>query len=252
MSREGDFLSRWARRKADAREAESSEAEKTAAIPSDTAAHDAAAAGQDADDKDRPATEEEIAALPDPDKLEHGADFKPFLRPGIPEALRQRALRRLWRVNPAIGFLDGMNDYDLDYTDAATVVENLKTAYDAVKGYAFPEDEELPATGSAEAAGEAAPATADGLPPPETHESETHAEESPQAAELEPGSEDAGALSATGAAQQPADEAPESPEDEAKSGAATMAAVTDSRRQPSEPGQAAARRWARFSTSLER
>ena len=247
MSRDGDFLSRWARRKAEAREAESGEVEKTAAISPDAAAQDAAAAGRDADDKDRPATEEEIAALPDPDSLEHGADFKPFLRPGIPAALRQRALRRLWRVNPAIGFLDGMNEYDLDYTDAATVVENLKTAYDAVKGYAFPEEEEVPASGSAEAAGEAAPATADDVPL-----TETHAEESPQTAGLEPGDEDAGALAPTGAAQQPADEAPESPEDGAESGAATMAALTDSPSQPPEPGQAAARRWARFSTSVER
>jgi hypothetical protein len=79
-------------------------------------------------------SEEEIARLPDPDTLAADADFTQFLRVGVPEALKRRALRRLWRVNPVISAVDGLNDYDLDYTDAATVVAELRTLYRAGRG----------------------------------------------------------------------------------------------------------------------
>ena len=38
--------------------------------------------------------------------------------------------------------LDGLCDYDEDFTDAATVITGMKTAFDAVRGYAPPPDEE--------------------------------------------------------------------------------------------------------------
>ncbi len=38
--------------------------------------------------------------------------------------------------------LDGMNDYDEDYTDAAMVVEGLKTAYQVGKGMISPDEPE--------------------------------------------------------------------------------------------------------------
>mgnify|MGYP007000357031 len=49
--------------------------------------------------------------------------------------LRQMALRRLWRINPFFGFVDEMVEYGEDYTDAATVIEGMQTAYQAGKGY---------------------------------------------------------------------------------------------------------------------
>ena len=45
------------------------------------------------------------------------------------------ALRRLWRINPFFGFVDEMVEYGEDYTDAATVIEGMQTAYQAGKGY---------------------------------------------------------------------------------------------------------------------
>ena len=51
------------------------------------------------------------------------------MKEGVPTELRNRALRKLWRVNPVFGHLDGLNDYDGDFTDAATVVKGLKTLY---------------------------------------------------------------------------------------------------------------------------
>ncbi|WP_119166429.1 DUF3306 domain-containing protein [Algihabitans albus] len=135
------FLSRWARRKQAVREDEVREktAEPTLEHPQ-LSTEDAEIAQSPA--PDRPLTPEEVADLPDPDTLEPGSDFKAFLREGVPEELKRRALRRLWRSNPVFGFLDGLNDYDLDYTDAATVVANLQTVFKVGKGVVLPEEEE--------------------------------------------------------------------------------------------------------------
>ncbi len=77
----------------------------------------------------------EELGLPDPDTLTKGDDFAAFLRAAVPEALRRRALRRLWRSDPALACLDGLNDYDADYR----VVSDgtlMRTAYRAGQGYA--------------------------------------------------------------------------------------------------------------------
>lgn len=82
-------------------------------------------------------SDEELLAeldLPDPDTLGAEDDFKAFLAEGIPARLKTRALRRLWRVNPVLANLDGLLDYGEDFTDAATVVENMQTAYQVGKG----------------------------------------------------------------------------------------------------------------------
>jgi hypothetical protein len=67
--------------------------------------------------------------LPDPDTLDAGADFRVFLREGVPEELKIRALRRLWRVNPIISSVSPLVDYAEDYTDKATVVADLKSVF---------------------------------------------------------------------------------------------------------------------------
>lgn len=72
--------------------------------------------------------------LPDPDSLKLGDDIKGFMSKAVPEHLRRRALRKLWRTNPVLACLDGLNDYDGDFTDAATVVPGMKTAYQVGKG----------------------------------------------------------------------------------------------------------------------
>lgn len=53
--------------------------------------------------------------LPDIDSLTYGSDFTVFLREGVPEELKRLALRKLWRSDPVLANLDGLNDYDLDY-----------------------------------------------------------------------------------------------------------------------------------------
>ena len=74
--------------------------------------------------------------LPEPATLDVGSDFKAFMAENVPGDLRRQALRRLWRVNPIINSLDGLDDYYVtqDFTDAATVVPDLRTVYRVGKG----------------------------------------------------------------------------------------------------------------------
>lgn len=82
-------------------------------------------------------SDEEILSeleLPDPDSMVEGDDFSAFLKTAVPERLRIRALRRLWTTNPVLANLDGLLEYGEDFTDAATVLENLQTAYRVGEG----------------------------------------------------------------------------------------------------------------------
>ncbi len=120
----------WARRKA-AVQAEA-EAEAQAAINAAQAA-EAKALG----DAQAELTEAELLqslGLPDPDSLSKGDDFTAFMARAVPEHLRRRALRKLWVSNPVLANLDGLVDHGEDYTDAATVMPDMKTAYQVGKG----------------------------------------------------------------------------------------------------------------------
>ncbi len=97
----------------------------------------------------------DLTRLPAVESLEKDSDFSVFMHEKVPDALRRRALRRLWRVDPVFAHLDGMNDYDEDYTDAALVVEGLKTVYQVGKGM-LSEDPEAKATADAAAPDQAA------------------------------------------------------------------------------------------------
>ena len=74
--------------------------------------------------------------LPNPDKIKKEKGLDLFFKDGVPDRLRQIALRRVWKLNPIIRFADAeINDYHEDFTDAATVIEGMQTAYQVGKGY---------------------------------------------------------------------------------------------------------------------
>tara|TARA_B100000073_G_scaffold340978_1_gene341556 strand:- start:10 stop:768 length:759 start_codon:yes stop_codon:yes gene_type:complete len=74
--------------------------------------------------------------LPNPEKIKTEKSLDVFFKEGVPDRLRQIALRRVWRLNPIIRFADAeINDYHEDFTDAATVIEGMETAYKVGKGY---------------------------------------------------------------------------------------------------------------------
>lgn len=72
--------------------------------------------------------------LPDPDQMKQGDDFSVFMAKAVPDRIRRRALRTLWRSNPVLANVDQLVDYGEDFTDGAMVIENLQTAYQVGKG----------------------------------------------------------------------------------------------------------------------
>ena len=53
--------------------------------------------------------------LPDIDTLDKESDFTVFMQAGVPEEMKNLALRALWRSDPVLANLDGLNDYDEDF-----------------------------------------------------------------------------------------------------------------------------------------
>jgi hypothetical protein len=147
MSKDGDskssdltggdsgFLTRWSMRKTHIAHGLEvpEEADDDAALTADDADHQAADSDEDAALSDAELLEK--YELPDPAEIEEEAGLDKFFDGKTPERLRQMALRRLWRINPFFGFVDEMVEYGEDYTDAATVIEGMQTAYQAGKGY---------------------------------------------------------------------------------------------------------------------
>ncbi len=48
----------------------------------------------------------------DIDSLTRDSDFTVFLRKGVPEFVQQRAMRKLWTLDPVFAQMDGLNDYE--------------------------------------------------------------------------------------------------------------------------------------------
>lgn len=76
----------------------------------------------------------EELGLPDPDSLGLGDDFKGFMAKTVPNHIRKRALRQLWRSNPVLACIDGLNDYDDDYLTGSFGQGAIKTSYQVGKG----------------------------------------------------------------------------------------------------------------------
>ncbi len=136
--RETSFISRWSRRKRDPGKEpgkENEPAAETAELAGQAAAV-TAPSGDPADpgEDDAAGDPEVVAKLPDIESLDETSDFSPFMAKGVPEILRRRALRKLWRLDPLFANLDGLNDYDEDFTDAANLLTEIKTIYKVGKG----------------------------------------------------------------------------------------------------------------------
>lgn len=119
----GDFWTR--RRQAVAEEARAEAQAEQAAL----AAEAEAALAQRPDDEIL-----DDLGLEAPEDLQSPEAVRDFLASAVPQRLKTRALRRLWRLNPVLANLDGLVDYGEDFTDSATVIENLQTAYQVGKG----------------------------------------------------------------------------------------------------------------------
>ena len=123
------FLSRWAQRKA----GKQTEVD----VPEEVAQTEQVEATGETEEE-AALSDEELCAryeLPDPEHCTDSEQLDGFFDGQIPDRLRQLAMRRLWRLNPLFRFADEMVEYGEDFTDAATVIPNMQTAYKVGKGY---------------------------------------------------------------------------------------------------------------------
>ena len=116
-----NFAQRWSRLKQQAREEE----KLTEAPPSDLPAK-----------VDEPAAEEpkeekpfDPASLPPVESLTKDSDYSQFMRPEVPEDLRQKALRRLWAADPVLSAPDALDMHTIDYNAVPTFPEGVKTLF---------------------------------------------------------------------------------------------------------------------------
>ncbi len=123
MTREASF---WDRRRAAVK------AEEEAQAAAEQAAQEALQQQALAEKSDEEVLEE--LGLPDPETLVQGDDFAAFMAKAVPEHIRKRALRKLWRSNPVLACVDGLNDYDDDYLSGSYGNAPIKTSYQVGKG----------------------------------------------------------------------------------------------------------------------
>lgn len=98
-------LSRWSRRKIEAKQAEST------SQPPPPAEHDAVQAPVVAE-SETPLTD---ADMPPIESLTEDSDFSGFMSAGVSDELRNLALRKLFMA-PVFNIRDGLDEYDEDYT----------------------------------------------------------------------------------------------------------------------------------------
>jgi hypothetical protein len=111
MSDNEEFLSRWSRRKREAKQA--AEADARPAEPMD--AHPPVPSEAFAAD---PANSEvDLSGLPPVDSIDAASDITVFLRQGIPRELSRAALRRAWSADPAIRDFVGLAENAWDFND---------------------------------------------------------------------------------------------------------------------------------------
>jgi hypothetical protein len=142
---EEGLLKRWSRRKLEQRERERQ------AAPLQTEEEgggktDLTTAGKKPSADGPPASAETLPDLPPIESLTRDSDFTAFMRDGVPEDLRNLALRKLWRSDPVFANLDGMLEYGEDYSQwfKPGVGATLKTLYRVGQGYLVDDVEAAP------------------------------------------------------------------------------------------------------------
>ncbi|WP_349368386.1 DUF3306 domain-containing protein [Salinarimonas sp.] len=117
MSGEG-FLSRWSRRKREEvrEEVRAAEEPDENAVPQPTPEAEPAAEPAPVAESAQTLSEEELAALPPIETIDETTDISGYLREGVPAALKNAALRRVWATSPAIrDYLDPAREYAYDW-----------------------------------------------------------------------------------------------------------------------------------------
>jgi hypothetical protein len=84
--------------------------------------------------------QEIVVGLPPVESLVEGSDFTPFLKDGVPEFMKRKALRMLWRASPFFNLRDGLNDYDEDFNIIDKVIDEMVGNYKVGRGHLSEEE----------------------------------------------------------------------------------------------------------------
>lgn len=136
------FLARWSQRKREQKEIgddrQAGEAGANAGeSEAEAARHEAERAEEEARRIEAERAELEgnrlAAEAVDLEKVAYGDDFSIFLKRGVSDLLRKKALRKFFTSNPLLANLDGLNDYDEDFNNPAHKV--YKSSWDVARGF---------------------------------------------------------------------------------------------------------------------
>lgn len=138
MSDQEKFLQRWSRRKQEAESEANQPAEKLEPLENLEAERRASSGAPSKSEEEKPAFD--LKSLPSIDSITATTDIRAFLAPGVPEELKNAALRRAWRADPAIRDFVGLSENSWDFNDPAgahgfgpfEVTEQLKKAVEAM------------------------------------------------------------------------------------------------------------------------
>lgn len=86
---------------------------------------------QDLSDEER----DVVGGLPKIEDLNEESDYTVFLKDGVPDFIKRRALRVLWRVNPFFNFTDGLAEYDEDYNVVHKIIDEMTGHYQVGRGH---------------------------------------------------------------------------------------------------------------------
>ena len=119
-------LSRWSERKLKAADTEAPEAPQIAENEQRSV---------ELEREQELAANRELAESIDLETIDENSDLSLFLKAGVPEALKRKALATLWRSNPVFANIDGLNDYDEDFANPDLIMKTFTSAYQAGRGY---------------------------------------------------------------------------------------------------------------------
>ena len=129
LGNDSSFLSRWSKRKSESNEV-SSKSEQNEKNTLDVK--------DELKEEENKLSNDELAEkyeVTNPEKIDNPLNLRNLLKENLPDRLKQVALKKLWKLVPAYGEISELVEYGEDFTDAATVIENLQTSYIVGKGY---------------------------------------------------------------------------------------------------------------------
>ncbi len=76
-----------------------------------------------------------VAGLPPLDSITAESDMTPFMQQGVPDFLKRKALRLVWRRDPFFNIRDGLNDYDDDFNVIHKLIDSFVGNYKVGRGH---------------------------------------------------------------------------------------------------------------------